>query len=458
MSLTSSRRSVRTIRRSVRWQALKEYVGGTLWVLPSAAGLIALVVGFGISQIDVLPGSRLERLAFQGTADDARALLISITSTVVTVIALVLGLTVVALQLSSTQFSPRLLRNFLRDRATQVVLSAFIATFVYSAAGLFTVGVEAGARTEDYPRLAVSGAMVLLFVSLGMVVYFADHLAHSIQIDSINRKVERNTRRVIAHEDMAIVEEAALQIPQWAVPLRGRRSGYIQTVYPLLLLPLVTDADVTICLRKRVGEHVVEGTVIGWVWAPSVEDPAPAAEPFEEAVDADVRIGFERTIEQDIAFGIRQQIDIGCKALSPAINDPYTAVQAIDHLAVVCCDLAVRPLGTKIITGPERRGRIVIPGNNFADYIFFIGGLFGRYGSSDLVVMLALLRLFETVVEVLPRGSARLAVIDRATVEALGDAERSIPRPPSLERVRAAVKSLRSKINARTELKPTSAA
>jgi uncharacterized membrane protein len=458
MSSTSNLRSVRSIRRSVRRQALKEYVGGALWVLPSAAALIALVVGYGISQIDMPAGAGLNRLAFQGTADDARALLITISSTVVTVIALVLGLTVVALQLSSTQFSPRLLRNFLRDRPTQVVLSGFLATFVYSAAGLFTVGVEAGERTEDYPRLAVSGAIVLLFVSLGMVVYFADHLVHSIQIDAINRRVERNTRRVIAQEDLATVEEAAPQIPEWAVALRGRKSGYIQTVYPLLLLPLVSDANVTICLRKRVGEHVVGGTVIGWVWAPSPDDPAPAAEPFEDALDADVRIGFERTIEQDIAFGIRQQIDIGCKALSPAINDPYTAVQAIDHLAVVCCDLAVRPLGTKIITGPQGRGRVVVPGNNFADYIFFIGGLFGRYGSSDLVVMLALLRLFETVVEVLPQGSPRLAVIERATVEALADAERSIPRPPSLARIRAAVKALRSKINSRSELKPTSAA
>jgi len=94
-------------------------------VLPTAAALIALVVGFGISQIEAPPESGLSRLAFQGTADDARALLISITSTVVTVIALVLGLTVVALQLSSTQFSPRLLRNFLRDRATQVVRSEY---------------------------------------------------------------------------------------------------------------------------------------------------------------------------------------------------------------------------------------------------------------------------------------------------------------------------------------------
>jgi hypothetical protein len=136
MSPASRHTSIRSIRRSVRRSALKEYVGGSLWVLPSVAALLPLAVGYGISQIEVPPGSPLNWLAFQGTADDARALLITVSSTVVTVIALVLGLTVVALQLSSTQFSPRLLHNFLRDRGTQVALSTFIATFVYSAAGL----------------------------------------------------------------------------------------------------------------------------------------------------------------------------------------------------------------------------------------------------------------------------------------------------------------------------------
>src|SRR5215203_3187365 len=255
MSSTSSQRSVRSIRWSVRRQALKEYVGGALWVLPSAAALIALLVGWGISQIDTPPDCRMSSLAFQGTADDARALLISISSTVVTVIALVLGLTVVALQLSSTQFSPRLLRNFLRDRGTQVVLSAFIATFAYSAAGLFTVGLEAGARTEDFPRLGVSGSILLLFVSLGMVVYFADHLAHSIQIDAINRLIERNTRRTIVQEEGVPIEEVAPEVPEWAVPLLGRNSGYIQTVHPQLLLPLAAQHGVTIALRHRVGQH-----------------------------------------------------------------------------------------------------------------------------------------------------------------------------------------------------------
>src|SRR4051794_29026296 len=94
-------------------EALREYATGSLWVLPGVSSLVAVLVGFGLSKIEVGPGSWLWPFAFQGTADDARNLMTDITSTVVTVIALVLGLTVVALQLSSTQFSPRLLRNFL---------------------------------------------------------------------------------------------------------------------------------------------------------------------------------------------------------------------------------------------------------------------------------------------------------------------------------------------------------
>jgi len=344
----------------VSWYALKEYANGALWVIPAAASLAALAVGFGMSQISVRPGSMLDRLAFQGTADDARVLLISVSTTVVTVIALVLGLTVVALQLASTQFSPRLLRKFLRDRPTQIALSVFMATFVYSAAGLFTVGLASGTRT-DYPRLAVSVAIVLLFISLGMVVYFADHLAHAIQIDAVNRRIERDTRRTIAEQDDGTIGDVVPRAPDWAVPIVGKTSGYIQTVHPQLLLPLAAETDVTICLRDRVGEHVVAGTVFGWVWASSPDDPRPSAGSFEAAVLSDIRIGFERTIEQDIGFGIRQQIDIACKALSPAINDPYTAVQAIDHLTVLCCDLAVRPLGAKVLSGPGGRGRVVVP-------------------------------------------------------------------------------------------------
>ena len=155
-----------------------------------------------------------------------------------TVIALVLGLTVVALQLSSTQFSPRLLRKFLRDRANQVVLSVFVATFVYSSAGLYTVGLAAGARVEEFPRLAVSGAIVLLFASMAMVVYFADHLAHSIQVDAIGARVEKDTLAVVRGRLGGVVEDTGPTPPAWAVAVPAARSGYLQTVHPDPLLAL----------------------------------------------------------------------------------------------------------------------------------------------------------------------------------------------------------------------------
>src|SRR5690242_17109061 len=157
----------------IRRDALREYSRGSLWLLPTASVIMALLAGVGLSRVEVGAQSPV---AFQGTADDARNLLIGITGTMVTVIALLLGLAVVALQLSTTQFSPRLLRNFLRDRPNQVVLSVFVGTFAYAAGGLFNVGVSGGQRVDEYPRFAVTMAIVLLFVSLALLVYFADHL------------------------------------------------------------------------------------------------------------------------------------------------------------------------------------------------------------------------------------------------------------------------------------------
>ena len=237
----------------MRREALREYAAGSLWVLPSVSALAALMAGSVLSLVNIGPESPLAPVVFQGTADDARALLIGIAGTVVTVIALVLGLTVVALQLSSTQFSPRLLRNFLRDRPNQVVLSIFVATFAYAAAGLYTVGVSAGSRTAEYPRLAVSGALVLLFGSLVMLVFFVHHLTHSIQIDAITRSVERATMAVI--EGRLGSDEASVPAPpEWAVRLLARRSGYLQTAHPEAALPLAQRDGVVVRLRPRVAK------------------------------------------------------------------------------------------------------------------------------------------------------------------------------------------------------------
>jgi uncharacterized membrane protein len=209
--------------------------------------------------------------------------------------------------------------------------------------------------------------------------------------------------------------------------------------------------NVTVCLRPRVGQHIVAGTVIGWVWKAGPEEPRPDAAIFERAVHLDVRIGFERTVEQDIAFGIRQQIDIASKALSAAINDPYTAIQAIDHLSVVYSELAAHPLGARFLTSPDRSGTVIVPASTFEDYITFVCGLIGRYGAGDSAIMLALIRLLRTCAERLPPGTARIRVLQRAVAELSSDAERAIARPSDLESVRVAVVALQRKLAQRLQ-------
>jgi uncharacterized membrane protein len=435
-----------------RREAFREYVSGSLWVRPGIASLAALVAGSVLSRVDVSPGSAMAPFAFQGTADDARNLLIGVTGTVVTVIALVLGLTVVALQLSSTQFSPRLLRSFLRDRPNQVVLSVFVATFSYTAAGLYTVGVSSGSRTEVFPRLAVSGSLVLLFASLAMVVYFADHLAHSIQIDAIMLGIERGAlavlraasdRPVPAAAGAASREPTSPARPARALAVPARTSGYVQTAHPEVLVDVASRAGVAIELRTRVGEHVVAGTTLAWVWPVRPGGTAVVSQALADDVRAAVRIGFERTLEQDVGLAIRQLADIACKALSPAVNDPYTAVQAIDHLSVVLSELARRPLGNQVYRDPNGSGVVVLTASRFETFLSVPCGQVRRYGAGEPTVSLALLRLLATCGVVLDPTSPRWATLEREAALVLADAERTIGQPADLVLLREKVRSLR---------------
>ncbi|MGH8839432.1 MAG: DUF2254 domain-containing protein, partial [Jiangellaceae bacterium] len=318
---------------TTRTEPVREYIRGALWLLPVLAVGVALVAGIVLTVVEIPEGSFLDVLVFQGTPDDARTLLFGIAGSVITVMAVMLGLTVVALQLSSTQLSPRLLRNFLQDRPNQVVLAIFVLTFTYATGGLFTVGISSGERTEDYPRLAVTGALLLLFASLFALVYFVHHLAHSIQIDAILKRIETTTLRSI---DAGLPGgHGIVEPPEWAVALPAPSSGYVQTLHPEKALVAAEGADVVVRYIPRVGDHVVAGLPLAWAWRVSPERPPPDSARLRPFVVQAVRIGFERTHEQDAALGIRQLADVASKALSPAINDPYTAVQAVDRLTVI---------------------------------------------------------------------------------------------------------------------------
>ena len=421
------------MRRGAAW----EYLRGALWALPTVAVVLALVAGSGLSLVSIDPDSPLNRLLFQGTADDARTLLLGIASTMITVIALVLGLTVVALQLASTQFSPRLLRNFLRDRINQVVLSVFVATFAYSTAGLYTVGISAGQRTAQYPRLAVTGALILLFASLLMLVFFVHHLAHSIQVDEIMATVERSTLHVIEHDlpTVGVAQERCPEPPVWAVAVPAERSGYVQTVRPEELLPATAAHDVVAVLTTMVGQHVVRGAPLVSVWRSSPEQSPPDVTALRAAVHRTVRLGSERTMEQDVALGVRQLADIASKALSPAINDPYTAVQAIQHLSVLLGSLTERRLGAQLLHDDAGTLRVAVPHRDLGYFLDLAFGQIRRYGAGEPRVVEALLRALRTTGRFCRDDASRALVADQVRL-VLADAETSIRQPADLAPVR----------------------
>jgi uncharacterized membrane protein len=433
----------------VRREEVREYLASALWAMPTAAVLLALIAGAVLSGILIDPASPLAALLFQGTSDDARNLLISIASTMVTVIALVLGLTVVALQLASTQFSPRLLRNFLRDIPNQLTLSVFVATFAYSTAGLYTVGIASGQRIENYPRLAVSGALLLLFASMVMLVFFVHHLTHSIQIDQVMKSVEKATLKVLASSFVEGDPRVRLpEPPRGAIALPAARSGYVQAVHVDALVGVLEELGLNARIVPMVGRHLVAGAPLAWVWGSEDDGEHPlapeAAAELRRVLSRSVRVGYERTLEQDVAFGIRQLADIASKALSPAVNDPYTANQAVDHLASILSALVVRQHGPQAVKDAQGKVRLHVPGRDF-DYLMELAlGQVRRYGASEPRVVRALLRVCRDLAWF--SDEVHRAVIRTYVETLLDDVRRVIPqaadREPLLEEGSAVMAAL----------------
>jgi uncharacterized membrane protein len=319
----------------------------------------------------------------------------------------------------------------------QIVLSVFVATFTYSTAGLFTVGVSDGQRVEDFPRLSVTFALVLLFASLLVLIFFVHHLAHSIQVDEVMARVERSTVHVIEHDlpSEGVSSEPLPVPPPWAVEVPAYASGYVQTVHAERLLPIATERELTILGSTMVGEYVVADAPLLWVWRAAAGQELPDPEQLREQGRDAVRIGFERTAEQDAAFGVRQLADIAVKALSPAINDPYTAIQSLEHLGVVLAALARRRLGSQHLDDGTGVIRVILPGRALSYYLDMAIGQIRRYGCAEPRVDRALLRVLGTTGRFCADPAERKVVAAevRLVVE---DAEQSIRQPADLVPVR----------------------
>jgi uncharacterized membrane protein len=363
----------------VRSARLREWLNTGLWFLPMvwAFGAMAAAVVF-VTIDQETGGDDPSWLVFGRGEDSARLVLTVIAGSTITFTGTVFSITIVALQLASTQFSPRVLRTFLRDRASQHCFGVFVATALYSLMVLREVGSEV-----PVPGLAVTGAFVLVVGSVFAFVFLVHHVSQSIRAVSIMDAVAAETRASIRENYPTDAVEAVVGPmppgPPAQVLLLERGPGDLLGLDEDDLIRIALRHDCVLELLPTVGDYLPSNVplfaVHGGDGKVAVRDVLPH-----------VGIGPERTLFQDTAFGFRQLVDMAEKALSPAVNDPTTAVQCLDRLHDLLRRIAVRPLPSGRFGDTQGRLRLVVPQPSWEDFVHLAFDEIRHFGIGSLQI------------------------------------------------------------------------
>lgn len=280
-------------------------------------------------------------------AEGARQMLSTLAGSMMTVMGITFSMTLLALTLASSQYTSRILRNFMRSRITQFTLGVFASTFAYCLIVLRTIR-GTGGVDEFVPSLAVFFAFIMSLGGVGILIYFIHHIALSIQASSIIASVAKETNasidRLLPKElDQGADEDEgqfrgleSLDERSW-YPVPAAASGYIQSVNNAALMSLARDNRTILRMEHGIGAFVVQNTALV-----SLALTYPPDQQTIDVLNAAYSIGRHRTVDQDPAFGIRQIVDMAIKALSPGVNDTSTAVMCVDYLTSILARLAGR--------------------------------------------------------------------------------------------------------------------
>jgi uncharacterized membrane protein len=338
-----------------------------LWVVPVllivVAGLL-FVVTFEIDLAAFYHHLTLPAWVESGSADAGRQVLIAIAAAIITTVGVVFSITILALTLASQQFGPRMMRNFIRDPGNQLTLGIFVGTFVYSVLALGSItGLPGG---DFVPHLTITVAEGLLLVDLAVLVYFIHHIAKSIQLPEVIAGIARDLDRAIdaefperrdstlsGEDEASAVPADVLEGLRRGAEVKASRSGYLQFVGFAGLIEIAETLDAVISLAYRPGHFVVAGRPLAIVW------PAGAAGQVAAALDKAHVTGPHRTITQDPVFAIDQLVEIAIRALSPAVNDTFTALTCIDWISAGLSEISTRILAKGVYRGQSGKVRLI---------------------------------------------------------------------------------------------------
>jgi len=372
-------------------------------------------------------------------ADGARGILSTIAGSMMTVVGVTFSMVLMTLALASSQYTSRILRNFMSDRVTQVVLGVFAGIFTYCLIVLRTI--RGGEDGVFVPSLAVSFSVVLAMGGIGILIFFIHHIAASIQAANIIAAVADETMLAVdrlfperlgdgrVDDDEGVPLLPPLQAWIWQ-PVPARGNGFIQSLDNATLLRLARENKTIVRMERAIGEFVVHGTALASL---AMEDP-PGKE-IITALQAAYTIDRHRTVEQDSAFGIRQIVDMALKALSPGINDTTTAVMCVDYLSAILARLALRQTPSSF-RYEERELRVIAKGASFESLLAESFDQIRSNAKGDVAIMLRMLGAIQTLASLTASPQRRQAL--RKQVQWIAElAERTLESTHDRERIDA---------------------
>ncbi len=411
-----------------------------LWFVPGVIVLGSIGLAIGMVELSTLIDA--EALArwpriFGSSADGARSMLAAIAGSMITVAGVTFSITMVAVTQASSQYTPRILRNFMRDRANQIVLGIFVGIFAYCIVVLRTIR---GAGDYTFvPSLAVLLGVLLAILGIAVLIFFVHHIATTLQASEI---VARITHETVAAVEKLFPDEIGDDDPRreaetllGRVPADGWRSvgapatGYIQGIDGDGLLRVARQRGLIVRLDQEVGGFVVTGFSIAAIAphpdAPGMADAREATAPADEAVAGRFTIANYRTIGQDVGFGLRQLVDIALKALSAGINDSTTAVTCVDHLGAILARRVTRRVEARYRSDDDTL-RIVAPGPTFDGLVRLAFDEIRRNATGNVNVLARQLAALTLLLSATRQPARRELLLEQiALVEEAG--ERTVP-------------------------------
>jgi len=391
----------------------------SFWFIPALMTLLASALALVLVDLDGRDFVRARNFLYSGGVEGARSMLSAIASSVLSLAGVTFSITIAALTLASGQFGPRLLRNFIRDRGNQFVLGAFIGTFMYCLLVLRAVrGVE---ENRFVPHLSVTVAVALAVLCVSALIYFVHHISQSIQaaqvIATVGNEFDAAVERLFPctmgsgprESENTDDEHAARDIfavfEQNFRAVTAQSGGYVQSVDGEGLMKLAVQNDCILHLPHRPGALVIAGDTLTRVSPAERLDDA-----MQKAINGAFSFGVQRTDAQDALFPLDQLSEIAVRALSPGINDPFTAMRCLDRQGQALALLAQREIPSGLRYDDNGCLRVITHALTFAQAADAAFGPIRHYASDSAAVSGHILEIIARVAPHLKRKADRAAL------------------------------------------------